>query len=129
MQDAVRLLEEAGDPQRVVHTMHMRLARSEAERKTLPWYRRAVANRSEPNRAILASLPARDRLALEMALHEESERRAMDGELAALEAAWREAEEIAHIADNLFIVPSVEEQFEAMRRKRQGDTPSQNTPS
>jgi hypothetical protein len=40
-------------------------------------------------------------LALEMALHEESERQALEGELAALEAAWREAEEIAHIADYL----------------------------
>jgi hypothetical protein len=42
-----------------------------------------------------------DRLALEMALHEESERRAMEGELAELEAAWRLAEEIAAIADAL----------------------------
>jgi hypothetical protein len=41
------------------------------------------------------------RLALEMALHEESERRAMGGELARLEASWREAEEIAAIADAL----------------------------
>ena len=40
-------------------------------------------------------------LALEMALHEETERRAMEGELAVLEAAWREAEEIAEIADAL----------------------------
>ncbi len=40
-------------------------------------------------------------LALEMALHEESERRALQGELSALEAAWREAEEIAAIADRL----------------------------
>jgi hypothetical protein len=39
--------------------------------------------------------------ALEMALHEEQERRAMDGELAALEAMWRQAEEIAAIADAL----------------------------
>ena len=46
-------------------------------------------------------LPQADRLALEMALHEESERRALKGELAALEAAWREAEEIARIADTL----------------------------
>jgi hypothetical protein len=42
-----------------------------------------------------------DRLALEMALHEESERKAMEGELAELEAAWRQAEEIAAIADAL----------------------------
>jgi hypothetical protein len=45
------------------------------------------------------------RLALEMALHEENERRALKGELAALEAAWREAEEIAAIADRLPNVP------------------------
>jgi hypothetical protein len=36
-----------------------------------------------------------------MALQEEAERRALEGELAALEAAWREAEEIASIADSL----------------------------
>jgi hypothetical protein len=40
-------------------------------------------------------------LAVEMALNEQSERRALEGELAALEAAWREAEEIAAIADRL----------------------------
>jgi hypothetical protein len=40
-------------------------------------------------------------LALEMALHEEQERRAMEGELSILEAAWRDAEPIAAIADRL----------------------------
>ena len=40
-------------------------------------------------------LSATERLALEMAVHEESERRAMEGELAVLEAAWRDAEIIA----------------------------------
>lgn len=40
-------------------------------------------------------------LALEMSLHEESERRALEGELALLEAAWRDAEEIARIADSI----------------------------
>ena len=40
-------------------------------------------------------------LALEMALHEEQERRALEGELSILEAAWRDAEEIAGIADQL----------------------------
>jgi hypothetical protein len=42
-----------------------------------------------------------DRLALEMAAHEETERRALEGELAELEEAWREADEIAAIADAL----------------------------
>lgn len=37
-----------------------------------------------------------------MALHEEDERRAMDGELTALRDRWEEAEEIAAIADSLF---------------------------
>jgi hypothetical protein len=45
-------------------------------------------------------------LALEMALHEETERRALDGELAMLEAMWRDAEEIAAIADRLPDVPA-----------------------
>jgi len=40
-------------------------------------------------------------LAVEMALHEEAERRALHGELTLLEAAWRHAEEIAGIADRL----------------------------
>jgi hypothetical protein len=39
--------------------------------------------------------------ALEMALHEETERRALEGELAMLQAMWRQAEEIAAIADAL----------------------------
>ena len=42
-----------------------------------------------------------DLLALEMAANEDTERRAMEGELADLERAWREAEEIAAIADEL----------------------------
>lgn len=58
---------------------------------------------SEPSNALL-DVPLVDRLALEMAAHEESERRALDGELAELAAAWREADEIATIADALLPV-------------------------
>ena len=49
------------------------------------------------------TLGATPLLALEMALHEEQERRAMEGELSALESAWRDAEQIAAIADRLAI--------------------------
>ena len=42
-----------------------------------------------------------ERLALEMALHEESERQMLEGELVHLAEAWRRAEEIAAIADVL----------------------------
>jgi len=55
---------------------------------------------SEPRTALL-DVPLVDRLALEMAAHEESERRALDGELSELAAMWREAAEIAAIADAL----------------------------
>ena len=55
---------------------------------------------SEPSTALL-DVPLVDRLALEMAAHEESERRALEGELLELEEAWREADEIASIADAL----------------------------
>ena len=51
----------------------------------------------------IRSLPDTTRLALEMALHEEQERRALEGELRILEQAWKEAEEIAAIADNLLL--------------------------
>ena len=47
------------------------------------------------------SLPTR--LAIEMSLHEEQERRALEGELWILEQAWKEAEEIAAIADDLLL--------------------------
>jgi hypothetical protein len=55
---------------------------------------------SEPATALL-DVPLVDRLALEMAAHEESERRALEGELDLLQEAWREADEIATIADAL----------------------------
>lgn len=49
------------------------------------------------------SMPKPTKLALEMALHEEQERRALEGELWVLEQAWKEAEEIAAIADSLLL--------------------------
>ena len=52
-------------------------------------------------RMTLFHMPVVDRLALEMVAHEDVERAALDEELVALEAAWREAEEIAAIADAL----------------------------
>lgn len=51
----------------------------------------------------LSELSPDVRLALEMVLHEEAERHALDGELAALDTEWRLAEEIAAIADGLFV--------------------------
>ena len=58
------------------------------------------------------------RLAIEMALHEASERAALDGELEPLLAAWREAEEIAGIADALLVPAPVAGRLSAMQRER-----------
>src|SRR5262249_22632045 len=64
-----------------------------------------------------SQLPTPARLALEMALHEEAERRAMQGELALLDAQWREAEEVAKIADDLLLPPTVDEFLDKHGRK------------
>jgi hypothetical protein len=72
--------------------------------KVDPELNRWVSRAGEPAKPAVASLnniKAEMLLALEMATNEDIERRAMEGELAILEDAWREAEEIAAIADNL----------------------------
>ena len=63
----------------------------------------------------LGALAEGNRVALEMAANEETERRAMEGELALLEEAWKEAEEIAAIADDMFLPPGVQEFIERVR--------------
>jgi hypothetical protein len=63
----------------------------------------------------LHTLKSELRLALEMTTHEEAERRWLAGELLELEQAWRQAEEIAEIADKLGIPADVEARLEAMR--------------
>jgi hypothetical protein len=50
-------------------------------------------------------------LGLEMVAHEDQERRALQGELHELEAMWREADEVAKIADNLLLPPGIMERF------------------
>jgi hypothetical protein len=71
----------------------------------------------DDGQAALGGLPAPMRLALEMALHEDDERRAMEGELHELEQRWREADTIARIADGLFMPDSVGEQLQTLRDK------------
>jgi hypothetical protein len=57
-------------------------------------------------------------LAVEMAVNEENERRVVHGELAILEEAWKEAEEVAAIADRLTLPAEFDEQMAELRRKR-----------
>lgn len=66
---------------------------------------------------MLTRVPAELRLALEMVSHEESERRALEGELAVLEEAWREAEEIASISDDMFLPEEISKQLAEIKRR------------
>jgi len=52
---------------------------------------------------------------MEMSVHEDSERRALEGELALLEEAWRHAEEIAAISDDLFVSDQTREGLAALK--------------
>jgi hypothetical protein len=70
-----------------------------------------------PGENLVAGLQSRTRLALEMILHENEERRALEGEMQALELRWREAEEIASIADSLLLPADLEERLAALRTK------------
>jgi hypothetical protein len=92
--DAVHVLEDAGSPERMFEVA----SRAQPETR---W------SGQVPEQGQLHAIAKPVRLALEMAVHEESERRALEGELHVLEAAWREAEEIAGIADDLLLPEEV----------------------
>ena len=65
--------------------------------------RQYIETKKGPFNGSWREVPRQTVLALEMALHEDTERVALEGDLAALERAWAEAEEIAAIADNLLL--------------------------
>ncbi|HYR09274.1 MAG TPA: hypothetical protein VEQ60_15930, partial [Longimicrobium sp.] len=60
-------------------------------------------------------MPMEIRLAMEMAAHEDAERRALEGELVDLARHWREAEEVAAIADALPVASAVEDKLTGLR--------------
>ena len=95
VQRAVKEIESAGHPERFLTEV--------ASREHRKW---------TGSMGVVGSLPVPTRLALEMSLHEEQERRALEGELWILEQAWKEAEEIAAIADNLLLPAGTEAFFD-----------------
>ncbi len=100
VRSAVRRIEHAGDPERY-------FVAAEGEARKLGWGYQE-----------LWKMPKEVRLALEMASHEDAERRAMEGELAELERRWRTAEEIAAIADRLVIPKKVERDLARLRSRK-----------
>ena len=100
VQTAVELVEEAGNATRLLNT-----AASFAMKHG--W------NPTMQGR--LSNIPLEARLALEMITHEDDERRALEGELAALEERWKEAEEIAEISDNMFLPSSITDWMSRIR--------------
>ncbi len=113
--EAVRSVEDAGGPDAVLARLAEQQGATAYAETPKRSGRKHVAMQIKKHPGVLHALKPVERLALEMALHEESERRAMDGELAALEAAWREADQIARIADGMFQPPEVAAKLEAMR--------------
>lgn len=104
VKEAVALLEEYRDPALVFDA-----AARVAQNPDWYWYDARTVGR-------MNKLDPSLRLALEMVSHEDSERRALEGELKLLEDAWREAEEIAGIADNLFLPQEISEKLGEIKR-------------
>lgn len=76
------------------------------------WQTRPSGWGSRSAHSFLHALPAPVRLGLEMVTHEDTERRALEGELARLEGEWRDAEEVAAIADDLLLPDRIRRLFE-----------------
>ena len=111
VQAAVRQIEASGHPEaylrdaaRVSDRLRQVGAVALEEKR-----RRKKSKAKHTRKGSLQALPVEMKLALEMATQEQSEREALEGELAVLEAAWQAAEEVASIADNLFVPKSAEE--------------------
>jgi len=122
VRDAVARIEAAGHPERFLP-----LAAREANREYLASGQtdlsdKKLARLRKPIPGSLAGLSHDVRLAVELATQEQAEREALEGELKGLEAMWRQAEEIAHIADNLFVPESVESFIRDERRRLSEET-------
>ncbi len=92
IREATRRIADAGDADRYIRASGA--LRAVRRRKNAIFWDDDVG---------VLGLTSTERIALEIAVHEDAERLAMQGELTALEEAWRDAEEIASIADSMFV--------------------------
>jgi hypothetical protein len=70
---------------------------------------------------LIRSLPGATLLGFEMAVQEEQERINKATEMAELKAAWRQAEAIAQISDDLLVPTNIEDRLEALRAGEPGN--------
>ncbi|MEP6781131.1 MAG: hypothetical protein ABJC26_14645 [Gemmatimonadaceae bacterium] len=110
--EAVSYLEEHGGPVEALATIQ-RESGVAPQHATFKSSGKKLRVTKKPG--ALHTLHVVSRLAMEMALHEEQERRAMTGELKELEIVWREAEKIAHISDTMFDTPQLESEIERLK--------------
>ncbi len=113
--EAVKVLDRYGDPEGVFRKAS-RYDVVQRKRSRIGAFQDQPAD--DPDEAIrsdFARAPASIRLAVEMAVHEAQERALIEGELDDLTDQWREAEEVAAIADALTLPPSVLAQLERLR--------------
>ncbi|WP_420637284.1 hypothetical protein [Candidatus Palauibacter sp.] len=119
---AVARIEEAGHPEAFLPEAADLALRDFSK---LPKSKLSTLNPEQlmkPLPGTLAGLKVDVRLAIEMATHEQAEREALEGELKELEARWREAEEIARIADKLFVPENVDSFIEEERARLEPDS-------
>jgi len=100
---AVHDLESVGSPQEFL----LEVARQSAPKFV-----------SKTDHGLLRSLHIETRLAIEMAVNEENERAALEGELELLEAVWKEAEEIAAISDTLGLPEEMDRQLAELKGRK-----------
>lgn len=112
---AVHAIEVRDGPKAYLRGLARSVARSRVTSRVTSASRLVGASGESVPETGLFALDDTQRLALELALREEVERRAMEGELADLERAWRDAEEIAAIADTLGLPSAVERAFARLR--------------
>jgi hypothetical protein len=115
VQEAVREIEEAGDPMEYLRMASLEGYGSKGNLWSRPQGDGSWKPMKEKHMGLIQRLPGPSRLALEMALHEEQERIALQGELRGLEAAWRQAEEIAAISDSLLLPEGADDFLEEHR--------------
>lgn len=103
---AVRQIERAGSPEELFHQAATRLQERQG----------ALLN----GQGLIRRAPEELKLALEMAAHEDLELQAAQGELDQLERAWKEADEIARIADSLLLPDNVQRMLHRLHGKVRG---------